>query len=160
MGYYFYLHLEKKKIRKEVKEGILGGLSDSKLVKFELTEAQANLYFTWIHSREFKFKERLYDIVRQSVVGDTLIYWCWPDDQETQIEDRINTLVKRTLAHEHQDKENRQSLTKIFKLVFIANEQHWNGTTSYKFNNHTYEYPQQKIHAFYISPPVPPPQCG
>ncbi|MCB2222467.1 MAG: hypothetical protein KQI35_18940 [Bacteroidetes bacterium] len=160
MGYYVYLHLEKEKVRKEVKREILSGLNKSKLVKFKLSELKAHRQLTWINSREFKYKGRMYDIVQTTSAENTLIYWCWPDDDESQIEDQINFLMSRVLAHEQQEKENHQPLTKIFKLVFIANDQDWNIASRYHFNHQTFGYRKQKIESFQVSPPVPPPQQG
>lgn len=59
------------------------------LFHFVLTRSEAQRLLHWVHSREFSYQGRMFDVVRQDERGDTLELWCYWDAEETRLKERL-----------------------------------------------------------------------
>lgn len=99
MAYEARLHV----IRKNVKRKIKKGARESDMVKLYIPktlEAKPDASFTRIHSREFRYKGQMYDIVKQTDLGDTTLYWCIWDKEETALFAQLGSLFDKAKKHD------------------------------------------------------------
>ncbi len=124
-----WLQLTKAKIRKEVKQRIIEGISRDELQFLSFTTWQARQLLKWEHSNEFEYQGEMYDVVATEVCGDTVKYWCWWDNKES----RLNKLMTAMLSDKWQNnplkKENQKQLSQFLNGLFYQ-----------KFQPHTVFY--------------------
>lgn len=93
VGYVLHLKIEKETIRSNVKTLIFEGLDRSELV-FISIEREKDPSFEWKDDREFSLNGHFYDIVEYTVGEVQKGYWCWLDEEESEVEEKINHLFK------------------------------------------------------------------
>lgn len=146
-----FLHFQKQLIRKDVKKQIIAGLNKEDLVLFKFTENQADSLLEWEHSKEFKYKDKMYDVVYQQKKDGVTFYWCWDDNAETEVIANLNDLLKR----DSKTRENRERLANFFKSLFFSESQ------KFAFNNSVVEriyfLYQNGFTSIYLFPATPPP---
>jgi hypothetical protein len=97
-AYYFLFKLQQDKIRKEIKMMIKAGVPDGELSIIRHT-AENSEDFYWIHSREFRYRGVMYDVVRSEKAADgaTLLH-CVTDHQETLLFANLDRMTKSQAA--------------------------------------------------------------
>ena len=105
-GAYAVLQYGKYQAREEARTKILAGLDKEALQHFQFTRQEAATQLRWEHAGEFKYQGEWYDVVEQKIHGDTLLFWCWPDQEETHINQQLNQLVARALGQDAQHQGN------------------------------------------------------
>lgn len=95
---YYGLHLVlKNRIRQEIKIKIKQQVPADELVKIEYTSNNKN-DFQWIHSREFRYKGTMYDVVSREHVSENMeILHCVTDHQETQLFKELDNYVQNSM---------------------------------------------------------------
>lgn len=132
-----FLHFQKQLIRKEVKKQLIAGIEKEELVLLTFTEKDSKSLLKWKHSKEFEYKNRMYDVVYQEVKGDIIYYWCWDDDDETLINSNLDNL----LQNDAKAKDNKERIVHFFKSLFFSEPQ------KIAFNTTDVE----KLHCLYIN---------
>jgi hypothetical protein len=95
-AYHLMFRLKQTEIRKQIKMAIKAGVPDEELTVFRLTELNA-VDFEWIHSREFRFRGMMYDVVREEAGADgERILHCVTDIQETRLFSRLDETARKT----------------------------------------------------------------
>lgn len=154
---YFWLQNEKSQVRKEVKSQLTRSIDKKFLVHLKFTKQFAKTELNWEHSKEFGYKGEMYDVIETLIVGDTINYWCWWDNEETNLNKKLNNLVAQALGNNHQNKENEKQLTNFFKTLFHENTPAINIFSV--FLNKTKIPPSCSFYRSRCSSPsVPPPQ--
>jgi len=136
MGYYFmHRHLQKQ-IRKEIKGRIKQQVPQEELVTLIQTSENAG-EFSWIHSKEFRYKGTMYDIVSLEKVSETrFIYHCVTDHQETLLFKNLSKYVNNTMNANPANSKANNLLSSLFsslyppesinrKQIFVSEEIHW-----------------------------------
>jgi hypothetical protein len=82
-------------LKGEAAERLRRGIDESDLVVLEFTLEEAGTLLQGENSREFEYGGRMYDIVATRARGDTVRITCWPDEEETRLNDRIRELASR-----------------------------------------------------------------
>ncbi|KAF5075313.1 hypothetical protein DSECCO2_172600 [anaerobic digester metagenome] len=97
-AYYFLFRLQQERIRKEIKMMIKAGVPDGELSVIRHT-AENSEDFHWIHSREFRYRGVMYDVVRSEKAADgaTLLH-CVTDHQETLLFANLDLMTKSQAA--------------------------------------------------------------
>lgn len=65
---------------------IVNGLpaGEVELIKLKKSDIENHyLNFSWKDEGEFRFDNRMYDVIREEIVGDIIYFYCLPDDNET-----------------------------------------------------------------------------
>lgn len=93
VGSYFLLKNEQKMVKRAVKHKIIEGVDRSELVYMKFSLADSENKLDWKHSKEFKYKGEMYDIVEKEVQGDSIAYWLWWDHEETALYQKLNLLL-------------------------------------------------------------------
>ncbi len=153
-----YLHHQKVAVRKELKYRMIEGISLDQLVllKFTFGESQTRLH--WHHAGEFEYHGQMYDIVHKEIKGDTIHYWCWKDDKETELNRQLDDLVAKVLGNNPQRKDRQDKTVDFLKKLYFNYP--LNFTVS--MNELVVDHPDfsGNFPVVYNAPPVPPPRLG
>lgn len=109
---------QKKKIKKQVKSSIIEGLPIQDLIAFEFTANQLK-NLKWKHSKEFEYNGKMYDIVIKQEEENITKLWCWPDEEETQLNLALKNQVINLLAGQTQQSNQTQIFSNFIKSFFL-----------------------------------------
>ena len=115
---YSYLHHQKKQIKREIKRQIISGLEKRDLVLLKFNAEELETQLKWEHSKEFEFKGEMYDIVSSEKKNDTTYFYCWWDNDETQLNKTLRELVLGFWGTNNDQKEKQNSLKHYAKNLF------------------------------------------
>jgi len=94
-AYHLMFRLKQAEIRKQIKMAIKAGVPDEELTVFRLTDSNAG-DFEWIHSREFRFRGMMYDVVREEAGTDgERVLHCVTDVQETRLFCKLDEAARK-----------------------------------------------------------------
>ncbi|MCB9336000.1 MAG: hypothetical protein H6586_07615 [Flavobacteriales bacterium] len=119
MGTFIWLHFQKKSIKRTVKHEIINSISKSDLAFIKLSKVEAEEELDWEHSKEFEFKNNMYDVVYTETTSDSVFYWCWLDKKETQLNILLAELVKNTFGNNQNKKKNEKALIDFCKSLYF-----------------------------------------
>lgn len=146
-------------IRREIKHRIRAGLPETALVLLKIPQAwEAGRHpdFQRIHDREFRFKGKMYDIVRREMHGDTTWYHCVSDEKETELFANLDQMVRNECRQNPQRKQQLEKLQQLLNLLFVLASGQSNlldpVTRNQPANDRFIPLPWTQ------SPPVPPPE--
>jgi hypothetical protein len=85
------------------------GASQHELVAFTFHLKDTSTLLKWEHSKEFEYKQQMYDIVERTYLEDSVTYLCWWDHAETALNKELaatvfNMLNQNPLKSRAQDK--------------------------------------------------------
>ncbi|HPF12371.1 MAG TPA: hypothetical protein PKW08_13270 [Flavobacteriaceae bacterium] len=112
-GYHLLVKVEQRQLRREVKQRIRAGVSESDLVRIEIT-SDNNKALQWKDRNEFYFQGELYDIVRTEHNGSHTVYHVLPDEKE-------HALIAAYLHKQENSKDQRSESAlsvKFSQMVF------------------------------------------
>lgn len=98
----------------------------------------------------------MYDVVETIILGDSVVYECFPDTKETRIKKEISDITKSLLGNNQKQTEKEKMVDRFFKNLFFKDILNYT-----YFENCAQTYPidyVEKPVLFYSSPPTPPPQ--
>lgn len=130
--------------------------ADQILWKFSISDSQTEL--RWEHSREFEYRGEMYDIIRSDQRGDTMVYWCYWDREETRLKKRMNFLVFKMMGPSPQSRNEGRQFTEFFRSLYFPFEKVRNsiaGFSKEKRELRPYLFALLKSD---IIPPSPPPE--
>ena len=124
-GTCFFLQHQKHVVKKEIKRQIIAGIDKKELVhlKFSGSELHAELY--WEHEKEFEYAGEMYDVVKQKTIGDTIHFWCWPDHQETGLNQMLRKLVNDNFENNPVNKESQEKINNFLKSLYPVESFYW-----------------------------------
>lgn len=112
---YAWLHLERRSIKREVKQEVLGSIDLEDCVRFEFTHAQ-EMNLDWEHSAEFSYNNQKYDVIlKKRTKSGVTLYYCWKDVKESAIEKKIALLVNQALGGNPAKDKQHKSVTHLVK---------------------------------------------
>jgi hypothetical protein len=88
-----WIQIDKAAVKRDVSERIRRGIEERDLVALEFPLEKARMLLRWEGSREFEYAGRMYDVVETRVLGDKVVYTCWPDHEETRLNERLRELA-------------------------------------------------------------------
>ncbi|HRJ35831.1 MAG TPA: hypothetical protein PK610_07570, partial [Flavobacteriales bacterium] len=141
------VHFQKMELRKSIKHKIIAGIDRGQLTLIKATPKNEHLLH-WHHSKEFEYQGEMYDIVEKSVSGDTTIYWCWWDNEETALNKTLNDLWLYALGKVPNSNKQSQLLDFFFKSIYH----------DYSENNSAILFSNSAIKATYLN--IRPTQNG
>ncbi len=158
MGSFIGLQLQRKVVRKSVKWKMLEGIPADQLVCLKFSKSNVDDLLYWKHSKEFSYKEEMYDIVYKKETTDSVFYYCWWDHEETALNKKLSALLYVALNQNAAGKSTNDKLHLLLQVLFFQS------TSKPEFNNWSH------LSRFYfqadllttlnpgISPPNPPPE--
>lgn len=108
------------KIRKEMRRMIRQGLPDEKLIPLHIPFAWLqgeNPEFEVIHSKEFRYQGRMYDIVRAETEAEGMLYFCVEDYEENAAYAQLNTAVQKRMSGDPIHQKGQERLQHFFKTL-------------------------------------------
>ncbi|MBK9107612.1 MAG: hypothetical protein IPM92_04310 [Saprospiraceae bacterium] len=117
---YSYLQLQKRQVKKEVKKLLISGIDREDLVLLKFTDEEMKSQLQWEHSKEFKFKGEMFDVVERNIVGDTTYFWCWWDYKETKLCKLLDQLTNYAVGNLPEQRDHQERLYSFFKSLFIT----------------------------------------
>ncbi len=158
---YFCLYYKKSQVKKSVEVLIAKGIDEENLVLLTFTEKEAKSKLNWIHSKEFRYNNDLYDIVSSETIDDITYYWCWKDTKEKKIEDQLKEVLARVLGNDLQNKDAQKNLAKFYKSLFFkeVKQSLLKSSSSTQDLNIVFYLQDVNLPCLYSNaPPTPPPQ--
>jgi hypothetical protein len=156
---FFMLHLEKKSIRRLVKQEILEGFDEADLVRLTFT-AEASKQLAWEHSKEFKYQDQFYDVVRTEIANGKVTYVCWLDKQETEVTKKLDHLIAEVLDGMPTKNEPSKALNKLLKSLFTENFWNFSSILPVPYEQKIIVGEDDDLISLTFEPLVPPPNVA
>jgi hypothetical protein len=118
---YTWLRYQKKQVKREIKWKIANHLDRDELTLLKFSSKETKTKLQWKHSKEFEYNGDMYDIVTSESRGDSIVYWCWWDNKETQLNKQLAQLVLRSLNRDPQNQNQKWQIQNIIKSLFHSN---------------------------------------
>ncbi len=152
-----WLQLEKLQLKKSIKKQLIHSVDREQLTLLKFTQAQTKTELNWKHSKEFEWENNMYDIVEQEIQGDTVLYWCYFDSEETEINHKISLLLQSNWQNNNNKNKNEKRLLHFFKLLYCQENAHKKPMFFYSEKQNDI---QKKVNIiqFKVAPPTPPPR--
>lgn len=132
-----------RQIRKEIKGRIKQQVPEDELVTIVQTKENAG-EFSWIHSKEFRYKGTMYDIVSLEKVSETrFIYHCVTDHQETLLFKNLGKYVNNTMNANPANSKANTLLSSFFNSLYppeISSQMHLLESEEINWACYTTEY--------------------
>ncbi len=156
IGTFSWLQFKKAAVKNQVKTELIAGKIKEDLILLKFTEEEAQTKLHWKHSGEFEYNNQMYDIVESEINGDSILYWCWLDDEETKLNQQIKKLVSQILVNDQQNRENQKRLITFYKSLYHSEQFAWHALIKQ-------DEPKSDVYAISwltlsFPPPVPPPK--
>jgi len=114
-----WLNFQKSEVRERVKHQILSGIDKEELVLMKFLSDMTEQQVEWEGDDEFEFEGVMYDVVATQIKGDTTYYWCWKDNEETQLARKMDHLLTMATGHDQQSQQNEKLVIHFFKSLFF-----------------------------------------
>lgn len=125
LGTYTWLHYQKLCVKQEVKRSLKAGMSKERLVRLAFPEGQIDTLVRWEHDKEFEYQHQMYDILKQEKSGDSIVFWCWLDQEETLLNGQLDELVQKAFAQDPLRKDREEQLSYFFKTLYCDFSEPW-----------------------------------
>jgi hypothetical protein len=159
VGTFTWLHYKKAIVKKEVQQQIDDGIDTSKLVLLKFTEEETRTQLRWEHSREFEYKNKMYDIVEITTVGDMFYYHCWYDHEETMLNRQMEEIAGQVLGNDPsvliEPVHTHSSLKSLYCLFSCDQDMPSPELLNKQSSLFSYLFSQISV-----NPPTPPPQSS
>lgn len=109
-GYIIVFKVQQNLIRHEIKQQIKSGVPESEQVLLVISHAiqQNREVFQRIHSREFRYYGKMYDVIKQEDKNGTTWFFCISDEQETSLFARLDEQVKKEMQTPASEKQREK----------------------------------------------------
>lgn len=88
-------HIQRQRIRKEIKTRIKQGVPKGEMRVFSFSLSGDDLKnLQWHNDHEFRFEQRMYDVVHRSIQNDSIYFQCIDDNQETVLFAQLDELTR------------------------------------------------------------------
>jgi hypothetical protein len=151
------LKIQKHEVKRTVKWKMIAGLDRNELVRFEFSEKEINQELRWEHSREFEYQGEMYDVVERESKGDTTVFWCWWDNEETKLNKQLTALTFIALGDHPSEQNKQRAVVALFKSM-ISNDHGPDALTFYKYHQKKFFERQTTYTETSAKPCAPPPE--
>jgi len=157
--FFTYFQIKEHQLKEVAMQKILTTHSDAQLdllkISFE-TEQDKNV-FKRFHSREFRYRGIMYDVVKREVHENETWYWCIRDEQETKLMEKKEAYFTNLWQQEAPQNRTASAYNQYVNLFYVINYNIFefnllNLKVANKFNPKNNTYASLKN-----SPPTPPP---
>lgn len=153
-GFYVVIKSRQYAIRKEVKRQIKHGVDEKDLVPILVNDDNQD-QLDWKHSKEFRYKGSMYDIVRTEFnENGTITYHCIIDDNESALFNDLDRLVQVKQKHTHKNIFQIQKSLTLFAYNIKLLEDVFATPENAQIN---IAYVEPYVSKVYLDIPCPPP---
>ena len=104
-------------IHKEIKNAITQSIPQNKLITI-IIDKNNNKDINFVDDKEFMYKGKMYDVVRQQANGNTTIYYCINDTKEEELYANLNKEMKTNMDTNPVKNKTKHILNKITISLF------------------------------------------
>jgi len=153
------LEYQKSQLKEDLKLELLAGIDKGKLTLLKFSEQEKQTKLDWENAHEFEYDGYMCDVVEIKTIGDTTFYWVLEDEDETELNKKLNKLVAFALGNNPDNEENQIVLLKFFKSLYITETQTTNSYALYQTKSN-YFFVQRFCNTISNTPFVPPPELA
>jgi hypothetical protein len=122
VGLLLIFKIQQYQIRKEIKHLIKLGVPDNQLVHISISTKNKS-QLEWKHSKEFRYKGNMYDVVKIEIVNDsTTLYQCVSDQQETILFANLDEQVKKNMDSKNNGSNPIKNLFKFLSNIYSQSQ--------------------------------------
>lgn len=125
LGTYAWLKYRTQLVRREVRRRITDKIDKGDLTHLAFSKDEAASRLDWEHADEFEYNGRMYDVVDKDATRDSVHYWCWADDSETEINHGLNNLAAHLLGNTPQQRETQKQFFYFLTNLFHSEAAPW-----------------------------------
>ncbi|MDT0678009.1 hypothetical protein [Autumnicola musiva] len=114
VGFYITFGIQLYQIKTEVRQKIIDGTPEEELVQLKYS-SETKEEFHWHEDGEFRYRGKMYDVVRAEDGENTIVYYCIVDKEETIL---LASLKKQLEKNSKRNKRNGK-MAKSFHKVFF-----------------------------------------
>jgi hypothetical protein len=153
-----WLRVQKSLVKQEVAWLLQKGVERELLVLLEFSREEAAAQLRWEHKGEFEYRGQMYDVVERASAGDTLQFWCWHDEKETELNEQLTGLLFRSASPQHRREKQEQRFYCLGFLPF----QSWFQEAGFPHaaGKKTWSAYAASFSTRTLSPPAPPPRLS
>lgn len=101
------------------------GIERSELVLLIFSPEEALRDLRWKHSKEFEYRNNMYDIVEREQKDGNWHFWCWPDKEESKLNKQLISLLDNFFPSDPLQKKSNDSVAQFLKhLIPLHIEDH------------------------------------
>ncbi|MEZ5083522.1 MAG: hypothetical protein R2750_08740 [Bacteroidales bacterium] len=156
-GFYVFLQLKKKQVKKDIRLNLASFIGNNNLVVFSFSKEDIKT-LEWKDNHEFEYEGQMYDIIESNIVGETIHYKCFHDTKETSLNKKIEQLIARITGSNPQKKENQERLISFIKIQYMPTKELKNVVKTFSIKKKFFIYNEFGFNEFYNPPPAPPPK--
>ena len=121
IGFYVNFEIEQFRIKEEVKEKIIRNLPENKLTILKISSCD-NKKITWMEDgKEFRYQGTMFDIVRIVREPGLTCYYCYNDDQESNLLTNLDKLVKdQTESSKSRTNQKKQEINYFYSEILFS----------------------------------------
>lgn len=154
---YSVIQIEKYYVKKEIKKFLETGLKESEMTMLKFSKKNINKEIKWFHSKEFEFNENMYDVIKSEETSDSIFFWCWLDNEETQLNLKLNKMADNALNSNGKTTASERQLQRIINSYYYLESNPFNLFYKSKEKQFYKNYTLTLL-SIKIKPPTPPPQ--
>jgi hypothetical protein len=151
------VHIEKKQLKRSIKRNIISGIDQSELSQLTIAKKDLNTLLDWEHDHEFEYMGEMYDVVKRQNIGDSVVFYCWWDSEETALNKQLALTLLMEFDSNPIKQKQKQNIYKILKADYLPNYNDVLFTSIHKRYEHQHFY-RKNFTSYNSSPDSPPPQ--
>lgn len=101
------------------------GVKQEQRTKFAFTKTEMDSLLRWEHSREFEYKQKMYDVLEMQTIGELIIIWCWYDEKETLVNNQLQSLLEQSLCADPQRNKTQEKLFQFIQNLYYFDQNEW-----------------------------------
>jgi hypothetical protein len=107
------------KVRKEIKALLKNSVPDSLKISFTLAEISADpSQITWMHDKEFRYKNEMYDIVSQTITDKGVVLTCIKDVKESGLFAELDAMLETQMNKDPYHHNSKSQWLKLFQSLY------------------------------------------
>lgn len=108
----------------------------------------------WKHEKEFKFRNKMYDVIYTKQQKDSVYLWCWNDSKEFQLHEKFASLLIDFFGNNKPIQKHSIFIFQFFKSLFLDYD---NVSFVIPIQSHLFAFLRLSTIDFSLVPASPPP---
>jgi hypothetical protein len=118
VGSYTYVKHKKWKLKRQIKQELIAMSDEKEFVHLSFKQSEIASLLEWEHSKEFRFKGEMYDVIRVVHHADSVTYICWWDKAETKLNRQLESLLALSNGKDDEQKNTRNQWERFIKCLY------------------------------------------
>jgi hypothetical protein len=119
MGYYFVFDFNRHVVRDEMKQLIKAGYFEDSFIVLKIENPYFNPDFKKVNNGEFRYKDKLYDIVSETKTGNCIIFKCINDKKEEKLLAGFHRVLELALCQNNPSKA-KHATALLYHIIKLA----------------------------------------